>query len=275
MLPGMIGRTIGRGVASLRDAIARALVAAGVTPNMLTVAALAFTLAAAACLALGAGARVEWTLAAGDAYSYSPNAYQLLAGVLLVLCCAGDMLDGAVARVGGKATTFGAFLDSTLDRFSDFAIYLGIAFYFACRGNITYTLLPMVAVFAALMISYTRARAEDLIQFCTVGYWQRGERTVAVILAVFAANIPALLWQQALLPLLTVWARINYTRQVTAGKKPVLDPRQSRLPIDRLKLWRYPRGTLPYDLVTGANIAFLLLVRISPEADPIARAMGL
>ena len=271
----MIGRAVGNGIARVRDAIARVLVRAGVTPNALTMAGLGFTIAGGICLALGAGARLRWTLDPGPFYLYQPNAYLFLAGVLLLLCSAGDMLDGAVARLGGRATTFGAFLDSTLDRFSDFAVYFGIAFYFAARGNITNTLLPILAVFAALMTSYTRARAEDLIQFCTVGYWQRGERMAAVLIAVFAHNVPALLWQQALLPMLTVWARIHYTRKVAAGQKPVIDPRRSPHLLDRMKLWRYPRATLPYDAVTAINILFLIFVRIHPAADVLGELLSL
>ena len=273
--PGMIGRAIGHGISTLRDAIARRLIALGVTPNMLTMAGLACTLAAGASLALGAGAPFGWTLRPGPAAAYAPNAWTLAALVLLLLCAAGDMLDGAVARLGGKATTFGAFLDSTLDRVSDFAIFAGIAFYFACRGNVTHTLLPMLAVFAGLMISYTRARAEDLIDFCTVGYWQRGERVAAVLIAAAACNIPALLWQQALLPLLTVWARIDFTRRVAAGQTPVTDPRKSTRAIDKLKLWRYPRMTWQYDLVTGLNILWLIFARIPDRFDPIGAALGL
>lgn len=271
----MIGLSIGRGVAAARDAIATALVRLGVSPNLLTLAGLIFTLAAGLCLALGAGAPLGWTLRPGMLRAYQPNAYLLLAGVLMLLCSAGDMLDGAVARIGGKATTFGAFLDSTLDRLSDFAIYLGIAFYFAARGNLTYTLLPFLALFSGLMISYTRARAEDLIRFCTVGFWQRGERVTAALVAVFAHNVPALLWQQALLPLLTVWARIDYTRKVTAGRDPVTDPRRSGRLADRLRIWRYPRGTVAYDVFAFGHVAFLLLARIPAHVDPIGSALGL
>ncbi len=270
----MFGTVIAATFANGRDGIARRLIRLGVTPNTLTVCALILSLAAGAALAVGAGASLGWTLTPGPADQYAPNAYLLVAGVLLLLCSAGDMLDGAVARLGGKATTFGAFLDSTLDRFSDFAIYLGIAFYFALRSNLTYTLLPIVAIFAGLMVSYTRARAEDLIEFCTVGYWQRGERCAAILFAVFAHNVPALLIQQALLPMLTVWARIDYTRRVAAGQNPLLDPRQSPRLFDKLKIWRYPRATLPYDLFTAANIAFLILVRIPPHFDPLAELLG-
>ena len=270
----MIGTAIGTTVARMRDALARGLGRIGVTPNTLTLSALVFSLLAGGALALGAGAGLGWTLDPRPFAEYTPNAYLLLAGALLLLCIAGDMLDGAVARLGRKATPFGAFLDSTLDRFSDFAIFLGIAFYFALRSNLTFTLLPMVAIFAGLMISYTRARAEDLIEFPAVGYWQRGERCAAVLIAVFAHNVPALLVQQALLPLLTVWARIGYTRKVIAGQTPVLDPRQSTRPLDKLKLWRYPRGTIPYDLVTAANMAFLIFARVPAEFDPLRQALG-
>jgi len=271
----MLGHPIAWAFGAARDGLARALIRAGVTPNALSVFGLVMTLAAAAALALGAGAGFAWTLDPGPLTTYAANVYALLAGILLIFCAAGDMLDGAVARLGGKGTTFGAFLDSTLDRFSDFAIYLGIAFYFAARGNLTGALLPFLALFAAQMISYTRARAEDLIDFCTVGYWQRGERFAAIMIAAFAGNIPALLWQQAFLPLLTVWARIRYTREVAAGRAPLLDPRRSGRALDRLRLWRHPRGTIPYELVTAANIAWLVFARIPADADPLRGLLGL
>ncbi|HET6430287.1 MAG TPA: CDP-alcohol phosphatidyltransferase family protein [Phycisphaerae bacterium] len=271
----MIGIAIASTVARTRDALARRLLRAGVTPNMLTLSALGFSALAAGCLAAGAGAPPGWRLDPRPLDQYAPNAYLLAGGVLLLLCSAGDMLDGATARAGGKATTFGAFLDSTLDRFSDFAVFLGIAFYFAVRSNLSFTLLPMVAIFAGLMISYTRARAEDLIEFCTVGYWQRGERCAAILIAVFACNVPALLVQQALLPLLTVWARIDYTRKVAAGRTPILDPRKSTRTLDKLKLWRYPRGTAAYDIVTAANMGFLILARIPADWDPLGKALGI
>ena len=271
----MIGERIVWAIETARDGLARGLIKLGATPNALTVFGLVMTLAAGGCLALGAGAALGWRLDPRPIDSYAPNAFCLLAGFVLLLCAAGDMLDGAVARLGGKGTTFGAFLDSTLDRFSDFAIYLGIAFYFALRGNLTYTLLPFVAVFAGQMISYTRARAEDLIESCTVGYWQRGERFVAVLIAVFAHNVPAMLWQQAVLPMLTVWARIRHTRLVTAGKAAPADPRQSGRAIDRLRLWRHPRKTIGYEIVTAINILFLVLARIPAEADPIGKLLGL
>jgi CDP-diacylglycerol--glycerol-3-phosphate 3-phosphatidyltransferase len=270
-----IGRAVGAAFSGWRDAIARMLVKLGVSPNRLTVAGFYWTLAAGACLAAGGGDRFAWNLRPSLSGGPGGSAYCLLAGIMLVLCSAGDMLDGAVARLGKTATTFGAFLDSTLDRFSDFAVFAGIAFYFAVHRNVTYTLLPMVALFASLMISYTRARAEDLIKFCTVGYWQRGERMAAVLIGVFAHNLPAMLWQQALLPLLTVYARIVYTQRVASGKPVADDPGHSHSGWDKFRLWRFPRMSWQYDLVTAINIAWLIFARIPAGFDPISRALGL
>ena len=90
-----------------------------------------------------------------------------------------------------------------------------------------------------------------------------------------AHNVPMLLWQQALLPMLTVWARIHYTRQVAAGKQTALDPRQSARLLDKLKLWRYPRATVSYDLVTLVNMASLIFIRIPADVDPVGSILGL
>ena len=124
----MVGNPIVWTIVTARDAIARALLRIGATPNMLSVFGLLITIVAGVALAMGAGAPTAWNFDPRPVTEYTPNAYLLLAGVLLFFCAAGDMLDGAVARIGGKGSTFGAFLDSTLDRFSDFAIYCGIAF---------------------------------------------------------------------------------------------------------------------------------------------------
>lgn len=261
----MIGRAIGYGFITARDALARVLVRIGITPNVLTLAGTGFTLAAGACYAAGAGAAFSWSPDPRAA----ANAFPVLAFAMLFLSSACDMLDGAVARIGNRKTTFGAFLDSTMDRLSDFAIYAGMALYYVWQtpGNLTFALLCMLAFFNGFMISYTRARAEDLIEFCTVGYWQRGERSAAILIATAAHNIPALILQQALLPLLTVLRRIFYTRAVLAGKTPVTDPRKGGVR-HKLRLWRWPRGTIPYDVVTAVNIAWLLLAPV-PARDLI------
>ncbi len=262
----MIGRTIAAVISSARDFLGRGLVRAGVTPNMLTLAGVVLTAGAGLCYALGSTRGFGWTLDP----SATSNAYLLLAGVLMLLASACDMLDGAVARIGEKSSKFGAFLDSTLDRFSDFAVYAGIALAYAWANptNITFVFLGMLAFFNAFMISYTRARAEDLIERCHVGYWQRGERSAAILFATFAYNTPALLVQQGISPLFTAIRRIGYTRSVLAGRKPITDPREGGWWL-KVRVWRYPRMTIPYDIVTGLNIAWLIFARI--EAVDVLR----
>jgi len=242
----MIGRAFATTISAARDAIARLLVRLGVTPNALTLTGMVLTAAAGVCYALGAGGRYANPFGGGDDWA---NMYLLWAGLLMLAASACDMLDGAVARIGKKHTRFGAFLDSTLDRYSDFAVYAGIAVHYAlCKpGNVTFVLLSMLALVNSFMISYTRARAEDLIDTCTVGYWQRGERSAAILIATFAFNIPALVVQQALLGLLTVLRRISYTRSVLAGKKPIINPRDGNWWL-KIRLWRWERMSIPYDL---------------------------
>jgi len=263
----MIGRAIGLGFATARDFVARGLIRVGVPPNALTLLGVVFTFAAAVCYAVGAGTdSLGWSL---DVRPGRAGAYPFLAAWLVILASACDMLDGAVARIAGKATRFGAFLDSTMDRLSDFAVFAGIVVYYARQNpvNLTFVLAGMLAFFNAFMISYTRARAEDIIDFCRVGYWQRGERSAAILIATFSYNIPALLVQQALLPMLTVWRRLRYTWLVIEDRPPVEDIRSASLGV-RIRLWRWPRMSVPYDAVTALNIAWLIFAPIG-NIDPI------
>ncbi|MFP4053788.1 MAG: CDP-alcohol phosphatidyltransferase family protein [Phycisphaerae bacterium] len=266
----MIGRGIGWGFATARDALARGLVKLRVTPNMLSVAGMLFTAAAGVCFALGGGSGFGWSLEPHAART----CYPLLAGAFMILASAMDMLDGAVARAGGRGSRFGAFLDSTLDRYSDFAVFAGLAAYYAwgTPANVTFVLLCMLAFFNAFMISYTRARAEDLIESCSVGYWQRGERSAAILIGTFSFNVPAMIVQQAVLPLFTVIRRMRHTATVLQGRTPVTDPRKGGFWLT-IRLWRWPRATVPYDLITAANIAWLIFVPI-PAFDALRNWLG-
>ena len=135
----------------------------------------------------------------------------------------------------------------------------------------------------AVMISYIKARAELVIPDCGVGYWLRGERSAALLIVCIAGNIPAALWQQAILPFFTVVRRVGWTRRVLAAQSAGVP-----LPRDApeggvwsiLRPWRYPRGSIPYDLVTGANIAFLIVAPylhnvFGGDADPFRRLLGI
>ena len=248
----MIGRSIGTGFIIARDAVARVLIRLKVTPNMLTLAGMAFTALAGICYAASSGCRH---------FADPFGAYLHAAAWLLILASACDMLDGAVARIGKCGSKFGSFFDSTIDRYSDFAVYAGIGVYYAWVGNATFALLSMLAFFNGFMISYARARAEDLIPECNVGYWQRGERSAAILIATFSFNIPALVVQQAISPMFTALRRVFYTKAVIEGKTPITDPRKGGWWL-KVRLWRWPRMTWPYDIITGLNIAWLIFAPI-------------
>jgi CDP-diacylglycerol---glycerol-3-phosphate 3-phosphatidyltransferase len=269
------------GFVNSRDALARRLIRAGVTPNHLTFLGFLMTLAAGWFLARGASQQVPYFHGASGPVGWSP----MLAGVFLVLSGACDMLDGAVARLGNMSTPFGQILDSVLDRFSDMAIYIGCAWHFAWQGNVTYQLLAVLALCNACLISYIKARAENLIPDCSVGYWLRGERFAAVLIGCATGHVPAVLWQQALSPFFTVMRRVSYSARVvqamsTQGALPVSGPAPGWR--GRLQLWRHPRGSISYDLVTGFNIAYIVFAaRFWPEllatgasADPLRQLLG-
>ncbi|NTV41700.1 MAG: CDP-alcohol phosphatidyltransferase family protein [Syntrophobacteraceae bacterium] len=121
------------------------------------------------------------SMGAGIAFVFSPVA----GGLLTLLTGLLDTLDGSLARALGQTRKFGAFLDSVLDRYTEFIIYLGIWFFFYRQGASTpfFSLVILLILFGSLMVSYTRARAEGLGEHCVVGVFQRGERIVMIGLA--------------------------------------------------------------------------------------------
>ncbi len=245
---------IGRGFCAARDALARGLIALRVTPNHLSAAGLLLTLVAAGALLRGAGQ--DWGQTPAGRWP-AP----VWAGVFLVLAAACDMLDGAVARLGRLGSAIGTVLDSTLDRAGDLVIYLAIAAHFAWRGNVTHAVLAVVALANSNLISYVKARAENLIPDCSVGYWLRGERFAALLIAAFSAHVPGVLWQQAISPAFTVLRRVRWTVLVLEARRTGHpDPQAGPSAGWRgwLHPWRFPRGSLPYDLVTGTNIAYIV-----------------
>jgi CDP-diacylglycerol--glycerol-3-phosphate 3-phosphatidyltransferase len=239
---------IGEGAGWLLKHVVSGLAWTGLTPNMFTFLGLAVNAWAAAWFAMG---RFRG------------------AAAILFLAAFLDMADGQVARRVGRVTAFGAFLDSTLDRYSDLALYMGLVVYYTLIGRTFYMALAAIAMASSFMVSYSRARAESLIPHFRIGYWQRGERIAAVVISVFAYNIPAMLWQQAIGPAFTAWRRVKCTRDFLKGRPVIEDPRQGPWWV-KLALWRWPRMTLPYDLITGANIAFLIFAPI-PQVDLIRR----
>lgn len=138
-----------------------------------------------------------------------------LALTLLVLTSFFDMLDGAVAKVTGKVTKFGGFLDSTVDRYSDALILIGIAMFLK-----EHYLLVMVVIIGSIMVSYTRTRAENIIEKCEVGLAERAERLIVLILTTLLAVVGVNIFYEALLFLavithVTVLQRLLYTWKKT------------------------------------------------------------
>jgi CDP-diacylglycerol--glycerol-3-phosphate 3-phosphatidyltransferase len=189
---------IGEGAGWLLQRVVTGLAASGITPNMFTFFALGVNSCAAALFAMG-----QFRAAAASLF---------LAAFL-------DMADGQVARRVGMVTAFGAFLDSTLDRYSDLALYMGLVVYYTLIGRNPYMILAAVAMASSFMVSYSRARAESLIPSCKVGFMERPERLVLLILGGAFNRMAPALWVIATISTITVIHRVFYTwKELRAGR---------------------------------------------------------
>ena len=138
----------------------------------------------------------------------------MLGGWLLLIVAPVDALDGALARALGKQSRFGAFLDSTLDRLSDAALILGLTAHYMRQGTSIAVVLCLVSLVAAMMVSYTRARAESLGFTCKVGLLSRMERII-LIGALSAVGLPmVMMWALAVLSVFTVIQRVLHVYAV-------------------------------------------------------------
>ena len=113
-----------------------------------------------------------------------------LGGFLLLVGGFFDVLDGAVARHHGTSSSFGAFLDSTLDRIVDMAILLGILMHYAKAGDLPLALLAGLASIATVLVSYTKARAESIVSGFNGGILERFERVVLLVVGAFTGYLP-------------------------------------------------------------------------------------
>ncbi len=141
--------------------------------------------------------------------------YLMLGGWLLLIVAPVDALDGALARALGQQSRFGAFLDSTLDRLSDAALILGLTVHYLRQGAHLEVVLLLISLVAALMVSYTRARAEAEGFPCKVGLLTRLERII-LIGALSAVGLPTvMIWALAVLSVFTMVQRILYVYAVS------------------------------------------------------------
>jgi CDP-diacylglycerol--glycerol-3-phosphate 3-phosphatidyltransferase len=179
----------------LTDPIVGVLARLGLSPNHLTLLGFAGN--------VGAGA-----LAARGEF--------IAAGVLSLVASGLDLLDGALARATGRASAFGAVLDSTLDRLSEAALLGGLTFYFAQRGDREEVMLCFIAIVGSVMVSYVRARAENFGLDLREGLFTRPERVLVLSVGLIIDQTRIALWIlaavagfTALQRLYVVWARFR------------------------------------------------------------------
>ena len=176
------------------EMLATGLATTGISPTSLTIIGFFLNLGVAAVLATG-------MLQVG--------------GILLLLAGAFDTLDGALARVTGRSTKFGAFLDSTLDRYSEAALFFGLSFAANRHGDSLVVLVAYLAVVGSLLVSYCRARAEGVGLDCEIGIVPRPERVILLGVGLIVGLELPVLVLLALLAHVTAFQRIWHVRQLT------------------------------------------------------------
>ena len=188
----MLTRKIGDTCNVLLKAIVRAFAASRINPNALTVIGFLLNLLAAYLFAYG---------------------YFRWAGGMVFLAGLFDMLDGRVARLSNRVTQFGGFFDSVLDRYSDLCLMIGLLVFYGRINRFWYVTLVALVMIGSVMVSYTRARAENLISTCKVGFLERPERMVLILIGAFFDRMAPVLWVIAVLSTVTVIHRVVYTWQ--------------------------------------------------------------
>jgi len=192
----MLTRAIGRYLSWPIDRIAALLAPTGIPPNVITWCALFANLWAGMLFAKGRFAA---------------------AGGVIILAGLCDLLDGPVARLQNRVSLFGGFLDSILDRYADLMLFLGLLVYYAQVNRFRYAVLAGAAMAGSVMVSYAKARAESLAPTSEIGFWERPERLVLMILGALTNRIDVALWLLAIGPNITVIHRILHTWKQTRG----------------------------------------------------------
>jgi CDP-diacylglycerol--glycerol-3-phosphate 3-phosphatidyltransferase len=185
-------RAIGLGCGKIVHWIVRGLALSKIHPNVLTFLGLLINVVAAVLLAAG---RFR------------------AAGFVIIGAGLFDMVDGRVARETNRVTRFGGFFDSVLDRYSDLALLMGLLVWYGSINRPFYVVLTALAMTGCVLVSYTRARAENTIPACKVGFMERPERIVLVILGALFDRMAPVLWVIAVLANWTVVHRMVFTWQ--------------------------------------------------------------
>lgn len=138
-----------------------------------------------------------------------------LAGVFLILSGVSDMFDGALARSAGEATSFGSFIDSVADRFTEGLIFTGLAWLYRAAPELP---LVLAALIASLLVSYAKARAEALDVSCDIGLMERPERMILLVIGALSGLLTPALWVLAALTLLTAAQRVLHVRRAMQSR---------------------------------------------------------
>ena len=181
---------IGKFFGAIINAIVRWLALSKIHPNVLTFIGLLINIGAAVLFAQGRF---------------------FAAGLVVLGAAVFDMVDGRVARATDQVTRFGGFFDSVLDRYSDLALLMGLLVYYAGINRYLYIVLTAIVMTGSVMISYTRARSENAIPKCKVGFLERPERIVLIIIGALFDKMAPVLWVIAVLSNWTVIQRMYYT----------------------------------------------------------------
>ncbi|MCL0065078.1 CDP-alcohol phosphatidyltransferase family protein [Dehalococcoidia bacterium] len=179
----------------LTEPIVRLIARTGISPNALTITGFLLNALVAGVLAGG---------------------YLFLGGFLVLFAGWFDMLDGALARISGKSTRFGTLLDSTVDRFSEAVVFLGLLVFYLAQGATLEILLIYFTIVGSIMVSYVRARAEGLGLRSEVGLFTRPERVILLALGLLPSRISpvallVVLWILAVGTMITVLHRLIHT----------------------------------------------------------------
>lgn len=178
--------------------IAKIFAGLGISPNTLTVVGFGGMCGVAVLLALG---------------------YEALGGVLIIAVGIFDALDGTLARTTGRATKFGAFLDSTLDRWAEGALFFAIIYRAAQRQDHITIYLATLALIGSLLVSYTRARAEGLNVSVKEGWFTRLERFIVLIAGLLLTAFFGPLALTLALAILALFSNITALQRVLAARR--------------------------------------------------------
>ena len=197
-----------------------------------------------------------------------------LAFVIMLSANIFDFIDGKVAHLTRLESEFGAFWDSTLDRFSDLALLTGLIFLYSKLGRTDYVMVAALALIFSIMTSYARARAESLVERCKVGFMERPERIVLLMIGAITNRMAGVLLVVLVLSILAVANRIYYT-YLALNRLPMPSREGIAGMFNRAFFWTDDRATMPYDIWVVAILAFVWLVPPAWLGDPMANDPGL